>query len=157
MAISIPAFHVSTKSKVKGSARVFISARKQGALSGTFSLKISVNFDPAVNDYPNGVFTLKTDLSDGTNTGFEATSIELINSFGKHTPTIFLTGRCKSENGELKGLRYWLMVANNKKINDQNTTPDIIGFAIHDRNGNRINYGTGPVVEGDIVVEPFGF
>ena len=156
MAISIPALHVSTRSKAKGGAKVFISARKDALVSGIFTLKISIEFDPTTMDYPTiSVLSLKTDLSDGINATFDATSVELINAFGKHTPTIYLTGRCKSNNAELKGLRYWLMIANNKNPNDQNTTPDIISFAITDRNGNRINYGTGPVMEGgDIVVDP---
>jgi hypothetical protein len=46
------------------------------------------------------------------------------------------------------------MVANNKKLNEPGT-PDIVGFVIYDRNGNRVAYGTGPL-DGDIEVVPSG-
>jgi hypothetical protein len=45
------------------------------------------------------------------------------------------------------------MIADNKR-SEQRETPDIVGFAITDRKGNRVAYGTGPVVKGDIVVAP---
>jgi hypothetical protein len=151
MATSIPAFHVSTKSKAKGDGKVTILSRQDASSSGVFEIKISVEFDPAVHDYPTGGFVIKTDLSDSINSTYESTTIELINSYGKHNPTIYLTGQCKADIRE-KGLRYWLMIANNKERN-QKGTPDIVGFVIHDRDGNRISYGTGPL-DGDIEVEP---
>jgi hypothetical protein len=99
---------------------------------------------------------IKTDLSDSAKGAFTATSVELINSYGKHNPTVYLTGRCKAEQAPvgaavLKGLRYWVMIADNQR--DNNGTPDIVGFAIHDGNGNRIAYGTGPL-KGNITVAP---
>ncbi len=71
-----------------------------------------------------------------------------------------MTGRC---NGDLsgvgaevpKGLRYWLMIADNgRDAAGREGTPDIVGFAIHDRNGARVAYGTGPLKSGDFKVTP---
>lgn len=73
-------------------------------------------------------------MNDGVNGGYESTSIELINSHGKINPTVFLTGRCSGGSRERKGLRYWLMIANNQTREvKEGGTPDIVGFAIGDR------------------------
>jgi hypothetical protein len=155
MSTSIPAFHVSDFSKVKGGGDIFIQSRADAVSSGVFTVKISAQFDPAADDYPAGSLTIKTDLSDSVKALFKASSIELINSYGKHNPTVYLTGRCTAESGDApKGCRYWIMIANNKKANDPKGTPDIVGFAIHDRNGNRVAYGTGPVKSGDFDIAP---
>ena len=45
------------------------------------------------------------------------------------------------------------MVADNRQGTDQGT-PDVVGFAIHDRTGARIAYGTGPMRSGNITVAP---
>lgn len=149
--VSIPSLHVSTRSEAKGGAKVFISSRKDAAHSGVFALEMSVRFNPATDPYPSGSFKLDVDLSDALKASFSATSVELINAFGKHNPTVYLTGRCDvhvNEHAEAPiGCRYWLMIANNSR-NTQEETPDIVGFAIHDRGGNRIAYGTGPVISG---------
>ena len=158
VATSIPAFHVSDPSKVEGRGDVFIASRVDAVSSGVFSTKVSVHFDPAVDDYPTGAVLIKADLSDSVRTTFTATSVDLINSYGKHNPTVYLTGRCTTDApagaAPLKGLRYWLMIANNKSGANAQGTPDIVGFAVHDRNGNRVAYGTGPLKSGDFVVAP---
>ena len=157
MAIAIPALHISSKSQAKGGAVAFISKRKDAAHSGEYEIKISVNFDPTTMDYPAGSLSIKTNLSDSVKGLFTATSIDLINSFGKHTPTIYLTGRCSlrllEDIARPVGCRYWLMIADNRGVEGKGT-PDIIGFAIQDRLGNRVAYGTGTVIKGDIVVAP---
>ena len=152
--LSIPAFHVSDKSKVQGVGDVFIQSRKDAASSGVFTLRLDVKFDPAVDLYPVGTLFIKTDLNEGAKGSFTATSIELINSYGRITPAVYLTGRCNDDiQPDAKGCRFWVMIANNKKA-AQDGTPDIVGFAIHDNNGNRIAYGTGPLKSGDFEVEP---
>lgn len=153
MGTSIPAFHVSTRSAAKGSGTVFIASRQDAVSSGKFSIKIDMHFDPAVDPYPVGLLSIKTDLSDSADGTYDATSIELVNSYGKHNPTIYLTGQCKTSVTSAVGCRYWVMIANNKSATQQGT-PDIVGFVIHDRNGNRIAYGTGPLESGDIQVTP---
>ncbi len=157
MPIGIPALHVSSKAAAKGSALIFIARRKDALHSGEFEIKINASFDALVNDYPIGAFSLRTDLSDSVKAIFTSTSVELVNSFGKHTPVIYLTGRCSvkllEDSERPVGCRYWLMIADNRR-DEQRATPDIVGFAITDRKGNRVAYGTGPVVKGDIVVAP---
>jgi hypothetical protein len=154
MSVSIPAFHVSDVSRVSGSGEVFIASRQDAASSGNFIIKLSVAFNPALNDYPFGSVFIKTDMSDGAKTSFEATSIELINSYGKHNPTVYITGTCKAGSPlNQKGLRFWMMLANNKQAN-ANGTPDVVGFVIHDNLGSRIAYGTGPMKNGDITIDP---
>ena len=156
MTMSIPAFHVSDASKVDGSGDVFIASRTGGA-AGVFVVKMAVHFDPAADDYPAGSLTIKADLSDSLKATFMATSVELVNSYGKHNPTAYLTGRCTSDAATgaapVKGLRYWLMVADNQREAGQGT-PDVVGFAIHDRTGTRIAYGTGPMRSGNVTVAP---
>jgi hypothetical protein len=157
MPTSIPAFHVSEASKVEGSGDIFIASRKDAASSGVFGVRLSVHFDPlGGDDYPTGSLLIKVDLSDSFKGSYRATSIELVNSYGKHNPTVYLTGRCSIEAapgaGEARGLRYWLLIANNKAVTDKEGTPDIVGFAIHDHTGSRIAYGTGPLKSGDFNV-----
>jgi hypothetical protein len=149
MTASIPGMHVSTKSKAQGEAKVFIQNRQDASHSGRFKVRLNVSFDPTSTPYPTGTVDIEASLSDSTSGAFSATSIELVNSYGKHNPTIFLTGRCKVSNGD--ECRYWLMIANNK-LPAAPTTPDVVGFVIDDRNGKRIAYGTGSVESGDIQV-----
>jgi len=153
MATSIPAFHVSTISKASGDGKVFIASRQDALSSGVFYIKIEVSFDPSVDDYPQGGLRIETDLSDSAKGKFESTSVELINSYGKHNPTVYLTGRCKTPDDiGYKGLRYWVMVADNTSVGSTDTW-DVVGFVIHDRNGDRVAYGTGPL-DGNITVMP---
>jgi hypothetical protein len=159
MTIQISNFHVCDKSKIVGSGRVaLLPNRKDGIHSGIFSVKVDVAFDPAVNDYPAGAVRIDVDLSDSFTGSADATSIEQVNSFGKHTPTSVITGRCKvnlqDAGAAPVGCRFWLLIANNKTSSQQGTA-DVVGFVIYDRNGNRVAYGTGPL-EGDIVVSPTG-
>jgi hypothetical protein len=156
--VSIPAFHVSDKSQVKGQGEVFIQSRKDAAHAGTFIVELSVQFDPAVDEYPTGNIMIRVDMSDSAKGVFIASSVELINSYGKHNPTVYITGRCRDDiNPDAKGCRYWLEIANNRSQPLSATvpgTPDIVGFAVHDNLGNRIAYGCGPLRNGDFVVAP---
>lgn len=158
MNMSIPAFHVSDISKADGSGDVFIASRKDAVASGVFQIKLAVHYTPPADEYPVGNLSIHADLSDSARGTFVATSIELINSYGKHNPTLYMTGRCKMDPAagvqQARGLRYWLMVANNKQAQDPRGTPDVVGFAVHDNTGARIAYGTGPLRAGDIAVAP---
>lgn len=154
--VSIPAFHVSDPSAVNGQAEVFIQSRQDATHAGTFFVQINAQFNPAVNDYPVGNLTIRTTLNDGAVGTFVTDNIELINSHGQANPTVFLTGRCRDQiNPDAKGCRYWLMIANNRPaVVPAAATADVIAFAIHDRLGNRIAYGCGPVRAGDMNVLP---
>lgn len=147
----IPAFHANDTGSAVGRAVVSIPSRAMGGAGGTFSLEINVSFNPAAAPYP--VLTslaLKVDLSDGLNGLYTGTTLELVNSYGRDTPTIYLSGRCKGPGGP-RGLRYWLMIADNRQPNYPQV-PEIVGFAIHDALGNQIAYGCGPG-DGNIVVK----
>ena len=159
MTIQISNFHICDKSKIVGSGQVaLLPNRKDGTHSGTFAVKVDVAFDPTVNDYPVGAVRIDVDLSDSFKGIASSTSIEQVNSFGKHTPTAVITGRCKvnlqGAGAAPVGCRFWLLIANNKKPTQQGT-PDVVGFVIYDRNGDRVAYGTGPL-QGDMEVTPTG-
>ena len=89
-------------------------------------------------------------MSDSTvQSTIAAISFEQVTSTGKHTPTAYLNGRCRAE--KVIGCRFWLMLADNK---NQSGTPDVVSFLVFNSAGQRVAYGTGPVVEGDIQVAP---
>lgn len=157
MNTSVSDLNTSTNSKVKGAAAILIQSRKDPNHSGTFNINVSVKFDSAVDDYPTGTIKINVDLSDSAKAKVTSTFIEQINSFGKHNPTTILTGRCKvalqEGTNETLGCKYWIIIADNKS-EDQNGTPDIVGFVVIDRSGNRIAYGIGPVIKGNFDCEP---
>jgi len=153
----IPTLQVCNPTKVTGKAYVKIDSRKDAAHNGTFSVIIDPN-NPIRCDasgYPAGSFKIVgLSMSDSALQGdIAVTSIEQVTTTGKHTPTVYLNGRCKAE--KLEGGRIWMMLVDNKKPKDKGT-PDIISFLIFDKTGKRMAYGTGPVVEGDITVEGTG-
>lgn len=155
MTIQISNLHVCDNSTIVGSGKVeLLPNRKDRDHSGVFAVKLDVGFDPAVNDYPAGAVRIDVDLSDSFKGRAVATSIEQVNSFGKHTPTSVITGRCKvtlRETGTAPvGCRFWLLIANNKTASQEGTA-NVVGFVVYDRNGDRVAYGTGPL-DGDIVV-----
>lgn len=153
MPISLPAFSVSDTSKVSGSGSVFIQSRQDAVRSGVFTVTLDVHFDPAVDPYPAGNVIIRSDLSEGLLGSFVATSVDQINSYGRHNPTVCLTGRCSNDiQPNVKGCRYWLMIANNKKNPVQAGIPDVLSFAVHDNNGNQVAYGTGPIRSGDFEI-----
>jgi hypothetical protein len=159
MTIQISNFNISDRSKVAGAGKVSILPNRQDVVhSGVFGVRVDVHFDPAVDAYPVGTVMIDVDLSDSFKGVATSTLIEQVNSFGKHTPTSVIGGRCKvdlRENApQPQGCAFWLYIANNKKPNVPGT-PDIVGFVIYDRAGNRVAYGTGPL-DGDIVVDPTG-
>ena len=150
--LSIPAFHVSDSGKVRGYGEVFIQSRAGGAFTGVFTVELSVHFNPPADEYPVGSVNIKTNLNDGSQGEFVATSIDLINSHGRINPTIFLTGRCKDHiQPDANGCRFWLMIANNN-VPTHPGTPDIVSFAVHDQFGALVAYGTGPLRSGDFNV-----
>lgn len=152
--VSIPAFHISDITKVKGDGKIFIASRQDALSSGTFTVKVTVQFDPAVDLYPTGNLSIETDMSDGAKALFKSSSIDLINSYGKHNPTAVITGRCEAPaTSNIKGAKFWLIIANNSN-NGVSGTPDIVGFAIHDRTGQRIAYGMGPLQAGNFDIDP---
>ena len=159
MTIQISNFHISDKSRVAGDGKVKLVPHRQDVNhGGVFGVRMDVVFDPAANNYPAGSVRIDVDLTDSFKGQAVSTLIEQVNTFGKHTPTAVVTGRCDvtlRESGTAPlGCRFWLLTANNKKPNEQGT-PDIVGFVVYDRNGSRVAYGTGPL-DGDIEVVASG-
>jgi hypothetical protein len=148
----IPTLQVCNATSAHGEGRVKIASRTDAAHSGNFRVRLEVKCDPA-NGYPTGNVTIADiSMSDSIVQGtLTATSIEQMTSTGKHSPTLYINGRCQAER--VHGCRYWLMIANNKKADAQGT-PDVASFLVFDGTGKRVAYGTGPLAEGDLEVAP---
>ncbi|HEV2855754.1 MAG TPA: hypothetical protein VHC97_23405 [Thermoanaerobaculia bacterium] len=151
----IPTLQVCNITVAKGEGGVKINSRVDGSHTGTFRVRLDLKCDPAGDGYPVGTLMIAAiSMSDSTVQGpITATTFEQMTSTGKHTPTLYVNGRCKAEG--VRGCRYWLMIANNRKANTQGT-PDVASFLAFDATGKRVAYGTGPVVEGDLEVAPTG-
>ena len=143
----IPNIFLNNKTKIEGKATVQIVSRQNGT-PGTFTIRISALCLPP--DYPTGQVDMNINMSDSSIVNFKSTTVEALSSTGKHSPTAYLMGRCvvRAPNGTYKGCHYWITLADNKK-KPEKITADVVGFLVLDGNGNRIAYGTGPVVEGD--------
>lgn len=150
----IPTLQVCNKTAAQGEAGVKITSRADASHTGTFRVRLEVKCDP-VDGYPSGSLTLAAvSMSDSTVQGtLTATTFEQMTSTGKHTPTLYVNGRCRAEG--IRGCRYWLMIANNKKVGVQGT-PDVVSFLVFDGTGKRVAYGTGPVADGDLEVAATG-
>jgi hypothetical protein len=150
----IPTLQVCNSTLAKGEGGVKINSRVDATHTGTFRVRLDLKCDPA-GGYPVGTLTIGAiSMSDSIAQGHvTATTFEQVTSTGKHTPTLYVNGRCKAEG--VRGCRYWLMIANNKKANTHGT-PDVASFLVFDGTGKRVAYGTGPVVEGDLEVAPTG-
>ena len=154
MSIQIPNLHTSNRTEVKTSAEVFIKRRQADGHAGVFSVKGTLTFNPATDDFPSGSMRIKVDLSDSAQGVFVVKTVEQLDTTGKHTPTAFATGRCTADvDVRASGLRYWLMLADNNGEGGEQT-PDVISFLVYDRNGKRVAYGTGPVRRGDVTITP---
>jgi hypothetical protein len=148
----IPNIFLNNETKLKGEGIIHIFSREFGT-SGTFTINIEASCAPP--NYPVGKVKMEIDMSDSAIVFLESTTVEALSSTGKHSPTAYIMGRCvvKSPNASFKGCHYWITLADNKEEFDKET-PDVVGFLVLDGNGNRIAYGTGSVVDGDILVAP---
>lgn len=151
----IPTLQVCNGTVAKGEGGIKINSRADASHAGTFRVRLDLKCDPAGEGYPTGTLMIAAiNMSDSIVQGpLTATTFEQVTSTGKHSPTLYVNGRCKAEG--VRGCRYWLMIANNKKASVQGT-PDIASFLAFDGTGKRVAYGTGPVVEGDLEVAPTG-
>jgi hypothetical protein len=156
MSIQIPNLHTSNRTLVEAGAEVFIARRKDAAHAGTFQVTGNLSFNPTADAYPSGTLKIRVDLSDSAKGVFVVKTVEQLDTTGKHTPTVYATGRCNADvDARAVGCRYWLMMADNK-AEPEPQTPDVISFLIFDRNGKRVAYGTGPVRRGDVSVKSNG-
>ena len=150
----IPTLQVCNHTLAQGEAKVHIDTRKDATHTGDFAVAIELKCDSAGPGYPAGTLSITgISMSDSAVQGtITATTFEQVTTTGKHTPTVFLNGRCRA--GEVRGARFWMMIANNKSPESQTRTPDIVSFLVVDETGKRVAYGTGPVVSGDIKIDP---
>jgi hypothetical protein len=146
----IPTLQVCNKTQVSGEAEVKIQSRADAAHAGAFKVALSIKCDPA--GYPAGSLRLSINMSDSTIQGtVSSEAFDQLTSTGKHSPTAYLSGRCKAEN--VPGCRFWMTLADNRRP-DSHGTPDVVGFLIFNGSGQRVAYGTGPTSAGDITVAP---
>ncbi len=150
----IPTLQVCDETQVQGRALVKIQSRADASHSGSFKIAIEVKCNrEANNGYPAGVITItELSMTDSLAQGTIGTlSLEQVTSTGKHTPTVYINGRCRADH--VIGCRFWLMIADNKKADDRGT-PDVVSFLVFNSLGQRVAYGTGAVADGDIQVVP---
>lgn len=147
----IPTLQVCNKTVASGSALVKIAKRQDGLHTGSFKISLDLSCDPAGTGYPTGSVQITgLSMSDSIVQGaITSTSLEQVTTTGKHTPTLYLNGRCKAASAP--GCRFWLLVADNKPAGGSGT-PDIVSFLVFDATGKRVAYGTGPVADGDLQV-----
>lgn len=146
----IPTLQVCNQTTAQGQGLVRISSRDDAVTTGSFQVTINLRCDPQGTPYPVGEFRLLgISMSDSSVQGnVVSTTVEQITTTGKHTPTVFLSGRCQAQN--VPGCRFWAMVVDNKPAGAG--TPDVVSFLIFNGSGERVAYGTGPVVQGNIEV-----
>ena len=148
--VQIPTLQVCNQTSVAGKALVKIAGRSDAGHSGTFEVAVELGCTPP--GYPTGSITLSNISMSDTLVGgtITSTEIEQVTSTGKHTPTAYISGRCKAD--VKGGCRFWVLIADNKTADSKEGTPDIVSFLVFDGTGHRVAYGTGPVVKGDIKV-----
>ena len=123
--------------------------RSDAAHTGSFRLNLDVHFDPSSDNYLviSKLELNRIDLVDSVIKGdVIATTIEQISSWGKYTPTMTLTGRCRVKSDTEKpvvGCRYWLLLALNRP-----QAPDMVSYVVFDRKGVRVSHATGAVSNG---------
>jgi hypothetical protein len=146
----IPTLQVCNQTQAEGSGRVTITSRADLNHSGKFTIDIKFKCDP-VTQYPTGEVKISgLSMSDSIASGtIASTNIDQVTTTGKHTPIVYLSGRCSATG--VKGCRYWLMIADNIE-----GTPDIVSFLVFDGTGKRVAHGAGPLAAGDLKVQPNG-
>ena len=158
----IPTLQVCNKTEVVGEGEVHIPARMDIAHSGSFKIRVRLGCDPE-SGYPDGGVAIHgISMSDSFVQGtLVATALEQVTTTGKHTPTVYLNGRCNVDGpveGNVKGCRFWMMIADNGRPVpfQRGAGPDVVSFLAFDGQGNRIAYGTGPL-RGDVNIASTSF
>ena len=147
----IPTIQVCNHSLVKGTGVVKIDSRVDAQSPGTIRIRVEVKCDPAAG-YPSlGVLALDFELSDSQKGTMTATTLEQLTSTGKHTPTAYMSGRCTMTG--VTGCHFWLMPADNHPSTaGAAATRDVVSVLVLNGSGQRVAYGTGPLVQGDIEI-----
>jgi hypothetical protein len=148
----IPTLQVCNDTAAKGRASVKIAARADAQHQGTFDIAVELKCDASNPSYPAGTVQI-TNLSMTDSVvqgGLASTLIEQLTSTGKHTPTLYASGRCRADG--VIGCRFWLLIADNRQGDAKG--PDVVSFLVFNGVGQRVAYGTGPIVQGDIQIAP---
>lgn len=149
----IPTLQVCNGTKAGGSGTVTLTKRAAaGIAAGNFTVSVTnTGCDPVNgNGFPSGSISMRFSLTDSSITSLTVTTIEQMTTTGKHTPTMFLNGRCMAQNNTVP-CHYWLLLSDNKDPNVAGTA-DVISVLVVDKTGKRLTYGTGPLSSGDIDV-----
>ncbi len=157
----IPTLQVCNPTRVYGKGMVKIESRKDVRHNGTFYLYIPkrdpITCDPRTG-YPRGkVIISRLSLSDSIEGDIISTYIEQVTTTGKHTPTVFIKGRCVVKGRKsVPGCRFWLMIADNHNARGKRPQ-DVVSFLVFDASGRRISYATAPLLEGNFWIQPTGY
>ena len=148
----IPSIAVCNSSQGGGKAYVHLTRRVDIANSGDFKVAFKAKCSPP--NYPIGQVELSMSLSDNSANYMTSTTVDEMTSTGRHTPILFMKGRCKAQwnKQEVVGCQYWLQFTDNGETGHD--TPDIVSFLMLDGFGQRVAYATGPIADGDIFVQP---
>jgi hypothetical protein len=148
----IPSIQVCNVAKGSGEAYVHLTRRADVTNAGDFKVAFKAKCSPP--NYPIGQVELSMSLSDNSTNFMRSTTVDEITSTGRHTPVLYMKGRCmaKWSKKTVTGCQYWIQFTDNGELGHD--TPDIVSFLILNGLGQRIAYATGPIVDGDILVQP---
>lgn len=156
----LPTLQVPNPTNASGDGVVGITSRKDGTHAGTIRFKFKLTYAPPGDEYPAGSVTLDVDLSDALKMKVASTTVDELTSTGTRTPTVVVSGRCKVDPGDRievnpRGCRYWMLATDNSGPNEKDKgTPDVVSILIVDQTGKRLAEATGPLVAGDLTVDP---
>lgn len=152
----IPTLQVCNGTRGAGEAAVVLSKRIEPGKTGTFNMNINAGCNPADTGFPFGSIAMQFSLSDSSITDLRVTLIEQLTTTGKHTPTMYLNGRCIANGGTIP-CHIWLTLTDNREAGTTSGTPDVVGVLVVDKTGKRLTYGTGPLRSGDISIASTDF
>jgi len=146
-----PCHEQSVDGKMKGS----MLSRKDANHTGDFEITV----DARCQQGKPSVSNLEINAVNLTDTAVKgkifAQELSQLTSLGKAvTPTVFLSGPCKSTiPGDALGCRLWIMFVDSGPFNGSNNpNPDLVSFIVVDESGHRLAYGTGTVTLGDVYI-----
>ncbi len=153
--VMVPTLQVCNFGRASGTGQVFLSRRQDINSAGTIDITVGdVRCEPqSSSPYPTGSISMRFSLSESLISDMRSTLIEQMTTFGKHTTTTIMNGRCTANSGTIP-CHFWLLLSNNK-WNSVDSPMDVISVLVVDKNGNKLTYGTGPLISGSLDVWEF--
>lgn len=153
--IMIPTLQVCNIGKASGTAQIYLSRRDDLPNAGTIDITMdNVGCDSqSSTPYPHGTISMRFSMSDTTISDMQVTLIEQMTTFGKHTTTMMMNGRCTANGGTIP-CHFWLLLSNNK-WSAIDSPADVASVLVVNSMGSYLAYGTGPIKSGDISVTQF--